>query len=220
MRIGIIGAGISGLATAFWIQRARPDWTLTVFESAPAPGGALHTEVVDGFRFEAGCNGFLTNKPDSLELVRASGATPLLLESSSAARTQLLGVRRRPQDEVTHIRGFGVQGGHVRVVPADLQQVGEQGLEPVKLALQHFSGPPGIGSQLLLGPEQHVRGDPDGGHHLFGDRQLPDQYHSGEHGGGLDGDQRRRVRTLTSAGFLPDAGPHPQQPAPHHPRRL
>ena len=90
MRIGIIGAGISGLATAFWIQRARPDWTLIVFESAPAPGGALRTDVVDGFRFEAGCNGFLTNKPDSLELVRASGATPLLLESSSAARTRFV----------------------------------------------------------------------------------------------------------------------------------
>jgi protoporphyrinogen/coproporphyrinogen III oxidase len=90
MRIGIVGAGISGLATAFWLQRARPDWALTVFEAAAAPGGALHTAVVDGFRFEAGCNGFLTNKPDSLELVRESGAANLLLVSSSAARRRFV----------------------------------------------------------------------------------------------------------------------------------
>ena len=90
MRIGIVGAGISGLATAFWLQRARPDWPLTVFESAATPGGALHTAVVDGFRFEAGCNGFLTNKPDSLDLVRASGAADTLLESSAAARKRFI----------------------------------------------------------------------------------------------------------------------------------
>jgi oxygen-dependent protoporphyrinogen oxidase len=90
MRIGIVGAGISGLATAFWLQRARPDWSLTVFEAAAAPGGALHTDVVDGFRFEAGCNGFLTNKPDSLDLVRESGAAGLLMESSSAARKRFV----------------------------------------------------------------------------------------------------------------------------------
>ena len=90
MRVGIVGAGISGLATAFWLQRARPDWPLTVFDAAPAPGGALSTAVVEGFRFEAGCNGFLTNKPDSLELVHASGAEALLLESSSAARKRFV----------------------------------------------------------------------------------------------------------------------------------
>ncbi len=90
MRIGIVGAGISGLGTAFWLQQARPDWPLAIFEAAATPGGALHTEVVEGFRFEAGCNGFLTNKPDSLDLVRASGATPLLMESSAAARKRFV----------------------------------------------------------------------------------------------------------------------------------
>ncbi|MBS0375683.1 MAG: protoporphyrinogen oxidase [Proteobacteria bacterium] len=86
MRIAIVGAGLSGLATAFWLQRARPDWPLTIYESAPAPGGALATAEIEGFRFEGGANGFLTNKPDSLELVRAAGAEALLLESSAAAR--------------------------------------------------------------------------------------------------------------------------------------
>jgi oxygen-dependent protoporphyrinogen oxidase len=39
MRIAIIGAGISGLSTAFYLQRKRPDWELLIFDANPAPGG-------------------------------------------------------------------------------------------------------------------------------------------------------------------------------------
>ena len=90
MRIAIVGAGISGLATAFWIQQARPDWALTIYESEPHAGGTLHTDVIDGFRFEAGCNGFLTNKPATLDLVHAAGADKLLLRSHDNARKRYL----------------------------------------------------------------------------------------------------------------------------------
>jgi oxygen-dependent protoporphyrinogen oxidase len=90
MRIAIVGAGISGLSTAFWIQQSRPDWSLTVYESEPHAGGTLHTDVVDGFRFESGCNGFLTNKRATLELVHAAGADALLLRSSDNARKRFL----------------------------------------------------------------------------------------------------------------------------------
>jgi protoporphyrinogen/coproporphyrinogen III oxidase len=90
MRIGIVGAGLSGLATAFYLKRALPDAELVVFEAEAAPGGKLHTEVVEGFRFEAGANGFLTNKPDSLRLVEDSGATQYLLPSSDLARKRYI----------------------------------------------------------------------------------------------------------------------------------
>src|SRR5512134_3942064 len=90
MRIGIVGAGLSGLATAFYLKRARPDVDLVVFETDPRPGGALYTEEVQGFRFEAGGNGFLTNKPDCLQLVKDSGAEPLLLPSSDLARKRFI----------------------------------------------------------------------------------------------------------------------------------
>jgi Flavin containing amine oxidoreductase len=90
MRIGIVGAGLSGLATAFYVKRARPDAELVVFESNPGPGGAMHTEVIEGFRFEAGPNGFLTNKPDCLQLVQDSGAAEHLLPSSELARKRYI----------------------------------------------------------------------------------------------------------------------------------
>ena len=90
MRIGIVGAGLSGLATAFYLKRARPELDLVVFEAGGTAGGALHTEAVQGFRFEAGGNGFLTNKPDCLQLVTDSGAQALLLPSSDLARKRFI----------------------------------------------------------------------------------------------------------------------------------
>jgi protoporphyrinogen/coproporphyrinogen III oxidase len=90
MRIGIAGAGLSGLATAFYLKRALPDVELVIFEAAAEPGGALHTVEKQGFRFEAGGNGFLTNKPDCLRLVEDAGASALLLPSSDLARKRYI----------------------------------------------------------------------------------------------------------------------------------
>ena len=88
MRIAIVGAGISGLTTAFYLNRAIPGCELSIFDAAPQPGGTMHTENIDGFLFEAGGNGFLTNKPDSLQLVKDADAEDLLYPSSDLARTR------------------------------------------------------------------------------------------------------------------------------------
>src|SRR5688572_26585891 len=88
MRIAIIGAGLSGMATAFYLQRARPAAELVVYEADSRAGGTLRTEVVDGVRFETGANGFLTNKPDCLQLVHDCGLGQRLLRSSDAARVR------------------------------------------------------------------------------------------------------------------------------------
>ncbi len=90
MNIAIVGAGISGLATAFYLKRARPEWDVAIFDPAPVPGGTMYTADVEGFRFEAGGNGFLSNKPDSLQLVEDAGANELLLPSSDAARRRFV----------------------------------------------------------------------------------------------------------------------------------
>lgn len=90
MRIAIVGAGISGLTAAFYLKRLRPDWQLSVFEAGLRPGGTMQTAEIDGFRFEAGGNGFLTNKPDSLQLVEDSGGKDLLLPSSDLARRRFI----------------------------------------------------------------------------------------------------------------------------------
>jgi len=90
MKIAIVGAGISGLTTAFYLKRARPDWELTIFDAESVPGGTMYTADVEGFRFEAGGNGFLSNKPDSKQLVDDAGAGHLLLQSSDDARRRFV----------------------------------------------------------------------------------------------------------------------------------
>lgn len=90
MKVAIIGGGISGLTTAFYINRLRPEWELTLLESQPHLGGTMYTENVDGFLFEAGSNGFLSNKPDTLDLVEDSGAQALLMKSNDAARIRYI----------------------------------------------------------------------------------------------------------------------------------
>ncbi len=86
MKVAIIGGGISGLSTAFYVKRLKPDWQLTLFEKQPHLGGTMQTRNVNGFLFEAGSNGFLSNKPYTLDLVKASGADSLLMKSNDAAR--------------------------------------------------------------------------------------------------------------------------------------
>lgn len=90
MRTAIIGAGISGLTTAFYLKKARSDREIHLFDVEPIPGGTMRTDTLNGFHFEAGGNGFLTNKPDSMQLVKDSGAEHLLLPSSDLARKRYI----------------------------------------------------------------------------------------------------------------------------------
>ena len=126
MRIAIIGAGISGLSTAFYLQRARPDWELVIFDANPEPGGTMCTVERDGFRFEAGGNGFLTNKPDSLQLVQDAaaeqlGQTGLLPVHAEAAveLPQFLGAEAQRVGADQIVGGAGGVGPCVMVAGSD-----------------------------------------------------------------------------------------------------
>ena len=80
-RVVVVGGGITGLATAYYLQRsaaaARLD--VVVLEAAPRPGGKLRTECRDGFLIEAGPDSFLTAKPAAVELCRELGLADALI---------------------------------------------------------------------------------------------------------------------------------------------
>ncbi len=90
MNIAIIGGGISGLTTAFYIKYFSPQTKITLFEKEAYLGGKMHTVQKDGFFIEEGSNGFLSNKPDTLELVKLSGCEDILLKSSDNARKRFI----------------------------------------------------------------------------------------------------------------------------------
>jgi oxygen-dependent protoporphyrinogen oxidase len=84
--IAIIGGGISGLSLAYFLLEKDPDMEITVFESEQRPGGKIWTEKTGGFLCEGGVNGFLDNKPGTLELSRKVALKPLRSNDASRKR--------------------------------------------------------------------------------------------------------------------------------------
>jgi protoporphyrinogen/coproporphyrinogen III oxidase len=85
-RIAIIGGGISGLSLAYFLLEKDPDLDIIVFESEKRLGGKIWSEKSDGFLCEWGVNGFLDNKPRTLELSRKVSLEPLRSNDASRKR--------------------------------------------------------------------------------------------------------------------------------------
>jgi oxygen-dependent protoporphyrinogen oxidase len=70
-RIAIIGAGISGLSLAFWLQ--KKNFKISVFEQSDRPGGSIITEKEQGFLMDMGPNSTLETSPVITQLVTDIG---------------------------------------------------------------------------------------------------------------------------------------------------
>ncbi len=87
-RIVIVGGGISGLSLAHFILERQPPADVMIFESEKRAGGKIWTDKVNGFLCESGVNGFLDNKPKTIELAGRLMLNPL--RSSDAARKRYI----------------------------------------------------------------------------------------------------------------------------------
>lgn len=85
-RIVIIGAGISGLSLGFFLKKARPSLNLIILEAQERPGGKIWSDKRDGFLCESGVNGFLDNRPKTLELSSLLSITPLRSNDNARKR--------------------------------------------------------------------------------------------------------------------------------------
>ena len=87
MKISIVGAGISGLATAQAVLTRKPDAEITIFEADQRVGGKVWTETSpEGYLCEGGVNGFLDKIPRTLELCREAGLSPLPADAAAQKR--------------------------------------------------------------------------------------------------------------------------------------
>jgi protoporphyrinogen/coproporphyrinogen III oxidase len=93
--IAILGAGISGLCTAYYLIKQNPGLQLTIFDKSERPGGVIKTEKVDGFIIEGGPDSFLTQKKAATELCIELGLQDQLEGSQDFQRKTFIFHERR-----------------------------------------------------------------------------------------------------------------------------
>jgi oxygen-dependent protoporphyrinogen oxidase len=83
-KILIVGGGISGLSTAYYLNKAgvRP----TLVEKAPQLGGVIRTSVQQGCVLEAGPDSFMAAKPWAMDLIREVGLSDQVIGSNDHLR--------------------------------------------------------------------------------------------------------------------------------------
>jgi oxygen-dependent protoporphyrinogen oxidase len=85
-KVVIVGGGISGLAVAYLLLEKKKNLDITVLESDNRAGGKIWTDKAEGYLCEKGANGFLDNKPRTLELCKSLGIEPVRSNENSKKR--------------------------------------------------------------------------------------------------------------------------------------
>lgn len=84
----VVGAGMSGLADAFYAQRRGE--SVVLLEAAARVGGVIDTRTTHGYRHEAAATSIPSSARSVLALLEAVGASDLLAPASDAAKAQFL----------------------------------------------------------------------------------------------------------------------------------
>ena len=86
--IVIIGAGLTGLTTGFWLSRAGKD--LQILECSDHVGGQIHTFREEGFVFESGPNTGVVSYPEVAELFAALAPACTLETAREESKRRLI----------------------------------------------------------------------------------------------------------------------------------
>ena len=84
--VAIVGAGLSGLATAARLHLEDPTIELTLYESSDRVGGVIDSERVGDFLIDHGADMFATEPSGVIDLCRQIGIDTDLIEPEHAGR--------------------------------------------------------------------------------------------------------------------------------------
>jgi oxygen-dependent protoporphyrinogen oxidase len=87
-KITILGAGITGLATAHWLEKEGFD--ISIFEQNSEAGGAMVTNVVDDFIIDFGPNSGLETTPKIREIVTDIGLSDEMIYANEEGNTRYI----------------------------------------------------------------------------------------------------------------------------------
>ena len=90
MKIAIIGAGISGLSAAYYLNSLSKDECfdieIDIFEKNGHAGGNISTKIENGFVIEEGADSFITSKPWGIDLCEKLGIEEQLISTNDSNR--------------------------------------------------------------------------------------------------------------------------------------
>jgi oxygen-dependent protoporphyrinogen oxidase len=137
-RIAIIGAGIAGLSTAYYlsklVQQGGQRLEIMLLEKEGRLGGSLLTEQTDGFLMEGGPDCFISEKPWALQLCRELGLEQEVIGTNQQFR-----------------RTFILLQGRLHEIPEGFMLLAPTSLWPfIKSSLFSLPGKARMGLDLIL----------------------------------------------------------------------
>ncbi len=99
MRIAVLGAGISGLATGYYLKKKYPHDNITIYECSGRLGGNVQSIIKDGIVFEQGPRGIRPKGKGlvTLELVKELGIINDVIPANPAAKKRYILINNRLQ---------------------------------------------------------------------------------------------------------------------------
>jgi oxygen-dependent protoporphyrinogen oxidase len=137
-RIAIVGAGIAGLSTAYYLARSSQQGgqqlEIVLLEKGGRLGGSILTEQADGFLMEGGPDCFISEKPWALHLCRELGLEQEVIGTNQQVR-----------------RTFILLKGGLHEIPEGFMLLAPTSLWPfVKSSLFSLPGKARMGLDLIL----------------------------------------------------------------------
>src|SRR5690625_8019426 len=86
-KVVVVGAGITGLATAYYLQKAMKEqglpYELKLLEASDRLGGKIKTKRKDGFIIERGPDSFLARKKPAVRLAEKLGMQEEIIRNNT-----------------------------------------------------------------------------------------------------------------------------------------
>lgn len=89
-RCAIVGAGISGLTIAYWLNKLSGSLSIDVYDAQPEAGGLLKTEVIDDCIVDAGPDSFLSQKQAAWDLIDELNLRSEVIGSNDSRRSTFI----------------------------------------------------------------------------------------------------------------------------------
>ncbi|HGH0778560.1 TPA: protoporphyrinogen oxidase [Staphylococcus pseudintermedius] len=109
--VAIIGAGITGLSSAYFIKQKYPHVNVTIYEATDRPGGKIKTVHHDGYTIELGPESYLGRKTIMTEVAKAVGMTDDDIVTNETGQSYIFA-----NDTL-----YPIPGGAILGVPTDIK---------------------------------------------------------------------------------------------------